>query len=129
MDRSAPARDLGYSRAVSKLTTHVLDTSRGAPAAGVLVTLEVRDPDGAWSSRGGGVTDADGRLRTLLPGDAALPAGVYRLTFDVAAYFGAAGVASFFPSVAITFEVRDADQHHHVPLLLSPFGYTTYRGS
>ena len=114
---------------MSKLSTHVLDTSRGRPAAGVAVTLEGRDSAGAWSRLGAGVTDGDGRLRTLLPADAGLPAGVYRLTFDVGTYFAAAGTTAFFPTVTITFEVRDADQHHHVPLLLAPFGYSTYRGS
>ena len=129
MDRSAPARDLGYSRAVSKLTTHVLDTSRGRPASGIPVTLERREPDGSFRLLGSGTTDADGRLRTLLAPDAGLPAGLYRLGFEVAGYFAATATPAFFPSVSITFEVRDADQHHHVPLLLSPFGYSTYRGS
>jgi 5-hydroxyisourate hydrolase len=114
---------------VSTLTTHVLDTSRGLPATCVAVTLDVRDPDSSWRRLGAGVTDGDGRCKTLLAADAGLPAAVYRLEFDVAGYFAAAAVTAFFPSVTIAFEVRDADRHHHVPLLLSPFGYSTYRGS
>jgi 5-hydroxyisourate hydrolase len=114
---------------MSTLTTHVLDTSRGVPAAGVAIAVTVRDPDGTWRPLGTGVTDGDGRCKTLLPAGYGLPAAVYRLDFDVAAYFAALGVAAFFPSVSITFEVRDEGKHHHVPLLLSPFGYSTYRGS
>jgi 5-hydroxyisourate hydrolase len=78
---------------------------------------------------GQGVTDADGRCRTLLAPGAALVAGIYRLTFDTAAYFATEGRQSFYPEVRVTFEVRDAAQHYHVPLLLSPYGYTTYRGT
>jgi len=114
---------------MSKLSTHILDTSCGRPAAGVAVSLATRAADGTWLPLGAGTTDADGRLRTLLAPEAGLPAGTYRLEFDVAAYFAATATPAFFPAVTITFEVRDADQHHHVPLLLSPFGYSTYRGS
>ena len=109
---------------MSRLTTHVLDTARGRPAAGVPAVLERQAADGSWSVLGQGVTDADGRISDLFPGP--LEAGIHRLTFDTAAYFGAAG---FYPYVAIVFEVREPGQHHHVPLLLSPFGYSTYRGS
>jgi 5-hydroxyisourate hydrolase len=114
---------------VSKLSSHVLDTSRGLPAAGIWLSLDVRNPDGTWRRLGAGVTDDDGRCRTLLAADAGLPAAVYRLEFEVGSYFAGLGVDAFFPSVIIVFEVRDADRHHHVPLLLSPFGYSTYRGS
>jgi 5-hydroxyisourate hydrolase len=107
---------------MSGITTHVLDTSRGRPAAGVPVKLEFREVE--WIPVGEGVTDEDGRLRTLL-GEQPLREGHYRLIFDVAAYNGDA----FFPEVTIAFEIRDASQHYHVPLLLSPFGYSTYRGS
>jgi 5-hydroxyisourate hydrolase len=109
---------------MSSITTHVLDTSRGRPAAGVPVRLEQ-----AGTVLGSGTTDADGRLRDLLPADAPLAAGVYRLVFDTGAYFGAAGTEAFYPQVTIDFQVRDGAQHYHVPLLLSPFGYSTYRGS
>ena len=108
---------------MSAITTHVLDTAQGRPAAGVPVTLE-RVQSGAATLLGRGVTDADGRLRTLL-GAHELVAGVYRITFDTQAY----DAACFYPEVAVTFEVRDPAQHHHVPLLLSLFGYSTYRGS
>jgi len=114
---------------MSGITTHVLDTSRGRPAAGVPVTLEVQSADGAWKALGSGTTDADGRLRNLFPSGAALAAGTYRLTFDTAAYFRAQSAESFYPRVEVVFTVRDASQHYHVPLLLSPFGYSTYRGS
>ncbi len=110
---------------MSGITTHVLDTSRGRPAAGVPITLERRAADGVWSLIGEGRTDDDGRLRTLM-GDAPFTPGLYRLTFDTDTYLGG---GAFFPNVTIVFEVKDAAQHYHVPLLLSPFGYSTYRGS
>ena len=108
------------------ITTHILDTAAGRPAAGVPIRLErqsLESGDG-WQPVGAGATDEDGRLRTLLPPGPA-PHGVYRLTFDTRAYLGA---DAFFPEVQIVFVVRD-DRHHHVPLLLAPFGYSTYRGS
>lgn len=113
---------------MSAITTHVLDVSRGRPAAGVAVVLE-RASDGGWIRLGEGVTDADGRCRTLLPEGRPAPAGRYRLTFDTGAWFRSAGVESFFPDVQVTFDVPDSAHHHHVPLLVSPYGYTTYRGS
>ncbi|HUA00795.1 MAG TPA: hydroxyisourate hydrolase [Candidatus Aquilonibacter sp.] len=112
---------------MSEITTHVLDTSLGRPAAGVPVTLEARDSAGKWQPFGRGSTDADGRLRNLAPGP--LAAGVYRLTFDTRAYFDARRIASFYPEVAVVFDVHDAAAKYHVPLLISPFGYSTYRGS
>jgi 5-hydroxyisourate hydrolase len=112
---------------MSAITTHVLDTSRGRPAEGVPVVLEARAGAEGWQERGRGTTDADGRLRDLTKEP--LAAGVYRLTFDTAAYFRARGVPTFYPTVAVVFEVTSPAQHHHVPLLLSPFGYSTYRGS
>jgi len=112
---------------MSAITTHVLDTSIGRPAAGLGVVLEVRLDGGQWKALGRGRTDADGRLRDLFSG--ALHAGTYRITFDVAAYFRARNVESFYPEVEVVFTVRDATQHYHVPLLLSPYGYSTYRGS
>lgn len=117
---------------MSGITTHILDTSRGRPAAGVPVVLSLRTPSGGdaegWREIGRGETDADGRLRTLVPADATLELGVYRITFDTGAYFAALGVEGFYPEASIIFTVR-ADEHHHVPLLLNPFGYATYRGS
>jgi 5-hydroxyisourate hydrolase len=108
---------------VSPITTHVLDTARGVPAADVPVTLE-RGPD--WGEVGSGRTGDDGRIADL--GSPEAP-GAYRLRFDTAAYFEAAGTHAFFPEVTVQFTIEQPDQHHHVPLLLSPFGYSTYRGS
>ena len=111
---------------MSPLTTHILDTSLGAPAASVPLRL-ARQEKGAWKELAQGRTDADGRCPNLLkPG--ALTAGTYRLTFDTKAYFDAQNQRGFYPYVEIVFEVID-ERHHHVPLLLSPFGYSTYRGS
>ncbi|HET7712980.1 MAG TPA: hydroxyisourate hydrolase [Thermoanaerobaculia bacterium] len=107
---------------MSGITTHVLDVARGRPAAGIAVTLEIRRDD-RWERIGNGETDADGRLRSLTSTD--IDAGTYRITFDSGAY----NPEGFFPRVAIEFDVRDPAQHYHVPLLLSPFGYSTYRGS
>lgn len=114
---------------MSAITTHVLDTAGGRPAAGVPVTLERRKDAGDWETLGSGHTDDDGRLKTLLPPERRPDPGVYRLTFDTDAYFAASKTESFYPAAQISFYVRDAGQHYHVPLLLSPFGFTTYRGS
>jgi len=113
---------------MSKITTHLLDVSVGRPAANVPVLLEVQSANGAWAEAGRGATDGDGRQRDLAAGKA-LAAGIYRLTFDTRAYFAARNIAGLYPQVIIVFEVRDAEQHYHIPLLLSPFGYSTYRGS
>ena len=109
------------------ITTHVLDTSIGRPGAAIAVELE-RIEQGVWHLVGGGVTDADGRLRTLTPEGPVHP-GTYRIRFQTAAYFAARRVDGFFPVVEIQFTVVDGAQHHHVPLLLSPYGFSTYRGS
>jgi 5-hydroxyisourate hydrolase len=114
---------------MSAITTHVLDTARGQPAVGLHVTLEAQSGDGHWAAVGKGTTDADGRARQLLPAGAALRPGLYRLTFDTQTYFVAQELEAFYPHVTIVFEIRDPTQHYHVPLLLSPFGYSTYRGS
>ncbi|AKT42894.1 hydroxyisourate hydrolase [Chondromyces crocatus] len=113
----------------SPITTHILDTSRGRPAAGVHVTLEHLNDAGEGTLLGRGVTDADGRLRDLLPGGVRPSVGTYRLTFATAAYFAELGVEAFYPSVSVVFQLRAPEEHHHVPLLLNPFGYSTYRGS
>jgi 5-hydroxyisourate hydrolase len=113
---------------MSPITTHVLDTTLGRPAGAVSVTLHVHR-DGAWHEAGQGVTDADGRLRDLLDDDHPLSGGVYRLTFDTAAYFERIGVQTFYPHVIVEFTVAAGEPHYHVPLLLSPYGYTTYRGT
>jgi 5-hydroxyisourate hydrolase len=110
------------------ITTHVLDTARGRPGVGVPVSLE-RFSDGEWKEVGRAQTDEDGRAKQLLHPHQVLKLGTYRLSFDLAAWFAAQGVEAFFPSATIVFLVRDAGQHYHVPLLLSPYGYSTYRGS
>ncbi len=107
---------------MSGVSTHILDTAAGHPASGVAVELS-RDSVVVAT----GVTDADGRVADLWQG--ALEAGTYRLRFAVGDYFGAMGRETFYPSVDIDFAVVDVEQHFHVPLLLSPFGYSTYRGS
>ena len=111
------------------LSTHVLDATTGRPAAGVQVRLE-RSAEAVWAPAGTGQTDADGRLRLAAqPGAAHFDLGVYRITFGTGAYFTARGMASFYPEVTITFEMTARDEHYHVPLLLSPSAYSTYRGS
>jgi 5-hydroxyisourate hydrolase len=119
---------------MTTITTHVLDTARGRPAAGVPVRLE-RIADGAAAGLGQARTDRDGRVKAL--GPARLEPGTYRLVFDTADYFSErmraepaqAPVPPFFPEVAVTFTVDGRADHEHIPLLLSPFGYSTYRGS
>jgi 5-hydroxyisourate hydrolase len=114
---------------MSAITTHILDTSLGRPARGVPVTLEIQSGERSWELIGHGKTDADGRLKELLPRGHVLAEGIYRLTFDTASYFSSQSVESFYPEVAVVFHVRDVAQHYHVPLLLNPYGYSTYRGS
>lgn len=108
----------------SPITTHVLDTSTGRPAEGVPVRIE-RKLDDDWVEMGRGTTDEDGRINDLFSGES--PAGTYRLTFETAVYFG--GKSHFHPVVHVVFEYAADGRHCHVPLLLNPFGYTTYRGS
>ena len=113
---------------MSTLSTHILDTAHGTPAAGVAITLERRDGD-SWEPLGTGSTDADGRA-TALGGDTPLTPGTFQLTFSIGAYLRAAhGTAGFYEDVPIQFVISANDEHLHVPLLISPFGYTTYRGS
>ncbi len=109
---------------MSAITTHVLDTTLGKPAAGIAVHLEMREND-AWIALADGATDADGRCRSLAP---EAPAGVYRLTFETGAYFSAQGRATIYPEISITFDCS-GEAHYHLPLLLSDNSYTTYRGS
>ncbi len=113
---------------MSGISTHVLDTARGRPAEGIAVSLEQRSDKG-WQQIGAGITDADGRAASLLAAGQNLQNGEYRLTFDIVSYFRRLSAPSFYPHVTITFFVDDPAQHYHVPLLLSPFGYSTYRGS
>lgn len=113
---------------MSKITTHVLDTSLGRPASNIYVILEAQSSTGAWVETARGATDSDGRLKNLST-EESLPAGNYRLTFDTGQYFAQRKIASLYPQVTITFEVNETNGHYHIPLLLSPFGYSTYRGS
>lgn len=116
------------SPARSPITVHVLDTSRGKPAAGVAVILEQADAK-EWRELAKGKTDGDGRIETLLPKNKPVSAGIYRITFESGAYFAESKTKTFYPRITVMFEITDPKEHHHVPLLLSPFGYSTYRGS
>ena len=109
------------------ITTHILDIAQGLPAEDITVILELRQAS-EWTPIGRGTTDSKGRVDTLTDGP--LAPGTYRLTFDIGAYHRHQGLTvPFFPDVKITFNVRDPDEHYHLPLLLSPFGYSTYRGA
>ncbi|MDY7543521.1 hydroxyisourate hydrolase [Cryobacterium sp. 5B3] len=110
----------------SRITTHVLDAVSGRPAADVPVELEQRLESG-WHVLASAGTDADGRVSALGPAD--LPAGRYRLTFDTGRYFAGTGQATLYPEISVTIDLSDPAAHYHVPLLLSPFAYSTYRGS
>lgn len=110
------------------ISTHILDLSTGKPASGVRVSL-ARVDDARRATVSSGVTDADGRLRDLEPKAGVIDAGVFELTFETGPYFAALGVRPFHPRVTVVIEITDPKQHYHVPLLISPFGYTTYRGS
>ncbi|WP_353828670.1 hydroxyisourate hydrolase [Agromyces sp. SYSU T0242] len=123
-------------RPATRITTHVLDATSGRPAEGVAVELFARAPSagddhgsspGRWRRLDAAATDADGRISRIGPD--ALPPGDYRLRFDTESYFGATGTESFYPEVVLTFRVADDGRHVHAPLLLSPFAYSTYRGS
>jgi len=107
------------------ISTHVLDTMRGTPAAGLAVALHRREPDGDWKEVASTVTDSEGRVRNLSEDD--LEAAEYRLEFDTRPYFERSGLSVFYPSVAVIFSYEGG--HLHVPLLLSAFGYTTYKGT
>jgi hydroxyisourate hydrolase len=113
---------------MSQITTHVLDTSSGKPASGILIQLEMKEANGTWKELGKGSTNADGRLPGLLPAEQKLAPGIYRLLFATGDYFTTQGLTGFYPSVTIEFETHD-QSHYHVPLLLNPYGYSTYRGS
>jgi len=107
------------------ISTHVLDTMRGMPAAGLAVSLHRREPDGDWKAVAESETDSDGRVRALT--DEELEAAEYRLEFDTRPYFERSGLNAFYPTISVVFNFEGG--HLHVPVLLSPFGYTTYRGT
>jgi len=112
----------------SPITTHVLDTAHGKPAVGIAAVLEFF-VEGQWRPIGMGTTNAEGRIRDLLASDRQLTPGMYRLSFDTGSYFAAMGTEGFYPYVLVVFELKSPEAHYHVPLLLSPYGYSTYRGS
>ena len=111
----------------SPITTHVLDISRGTPAVGISVQLDVWDGKDQWRRLGAGLTDTNGRLNDLMAGKI-LESGRYRLTFATGAYYGSLSIATLYPQVTVEFEITAPGEHFHIPLLLSPFGYSTYRG-
>jgi len=113
---------------MSRISTHILDLARGKPATGIPVQLEFEDASGNWRTLNSMHTDNDGRCAQLLANSELSP-GVYRLRFETAGYFAQQNVASLYPFVEVTFQVRGGESSFHIPLLLSPAGYTTYRGT
>ena len=114
---------------MSTLSTHILDTSRGRPAAGVGVKLQTLNAGEGWSQLGQAETDEDGRVKEFVLREPQLTAGSYRLVFAIGEYFKALNQPTFYPEVAVIFRIEGGAEHYHVPLLISPFGYSTYRGS
>jgi 5-hydroxyisourate hydrolase len=114
---------------MKRVTTHVLDIARGKPAVDLPVRLERQEASGDWELLGSSRTDHGGRCGQLVPDDKVLSAGLYRLAFDTASYFTAEKIDGLYPLVEVTFQVREGETHLHIPLLLSPNGYTTYRGT
>lgn len=113
---------------MSQITTHILDTSAGCPAEGIQIQLQKPQGKGHWETITKGVTNSDGRIAGFLPEDQTLAPGIYRMLFEVKPYFEQKGIPCFYPYVPVVFEIMDT-AHYHVPLLLNPFGYSTYRGS
>ena len=114
---------------MSRISTHILDVSLGKPAKNVSVRLERREHTGDWLVLFSSRTGSDGRCAQLLPAHESLRAGVYRLNFDTASYFQAQEIATLYPLIEVAFQVLEGESEFHIPLLLSPHGYTTYRGS
>jgi 5-hydroxyisourate hydrolase len=114
---------------MKRISTHVLDVAQGKPARDVAVRLERREISGDWVPLASAHTDNDGRCAQLLPENEPLRAGLYRLSFDAASYHHTQKIEGLYPVIEITFQVLEGESHFHIPLLLSPFGYTTYRGS
>jgi 5-hydroxyisourate hydrolase len=114
---------------MSTISTHILDTSKGRPADGVNVILELQNADETWTTLSEAWTDDDGRVKPFFLVETHLDAGTYRLVFDVEGYYSRLDTESFYPQVTIVFRIDDSQQHYHVPLLISPFGFSTYRGS
>jgi 5-hydroxyisourate hydrolase len=114
---------------MKRVSTHILDIVHGKPASGVPVRLEMQNGPGDWRLLTSAHTDQDGRCAQLIPDGAELAAGIYRLGFDTASYYSAQNSSALYPVVEVTFQVREGESNFHIPLLLSPNGYTTYRGS
>jgi 5-hydroxyisourate hydrolase len=114
---------------MKRISTHILDMVHGKPAKDVPVRLERRNASGDWGLLTSSRTDQDGRCAQLLPDSEDLSVGVYRLIFETGSYYAAQKIAALHPVVEVTFQVREGESHFHIPLLLSPNGYTTYRGS
>lgn len=113
----------------SPITTHILDVSLGKAAAGVAVKLELMDSSHSWREISSRSTNGDGRVEDLLPVGSQAAPGIYRISFQVETYFESQGKAGFYPVIEIQFKLNQPSEHYHVPLLLSPFGYSTYRGT
>ncbi len=113
---------------MSQITTHVLDTAKGKPAVGIQIILQKETGKDQWEKIAGGTTNSDGRIPAFLSPVQTLTAGVYRMNFETKPYFDRQNIKAFYPYIIIVFEILD-DEHYHVPLLLNPFGYTTYRGT
>ncbi len=113
---------------MSQITSHILDTSLGKPAQGVPIEL-MQQVDNSWVSLGTGLTNADGRVSDLLVSESILAAGIYKLSFRLSDYYQQLNTDSFYPYAEVVFQIAGDGQHYHVPLLLNPFGYSTYRGS
>src|SRR5688572_23007043 len=112
---------------MSQITTHILDTTKGKPASGVTISLS-QDKNGSWVELAKGITNQDGRIPDLLEKDRILDTGIYKMRFETKPYFEQTQTAAFYPFVEIVFEIT-SQEHYHIPLLLNPFGYSTYRGS
>ncbi|MCW3089589.1 MAG: uraH [Ferruginibacter sp.] len=111
---------------MSQITTHVLDTNKGKPAWGVIIVLQ-EQVGHEWFEVAKGITNKEGRLTNLLQEDEQLTLGIYKISFDVRHYFGSYDIETFYPSVEVIFEIKTIE-HYHIPLLISPFGYSTYKG-
>ncbi|NHQ92162.1 hydroxyisourate hydrolase [Janthinobacterium lividum] len=114
--------------AANPLSVHILDLQSGQPTAGVTVTLEQKNSEG-WQQLGSGVTNAQGRIAAMYPVDAPMQAGDYRIVFKTGEHYARLKQETFFPEIPVQFHVKKTDQHYHIPLLLSPFGFSTYRGN
>ncbi len=113
---------------MSRITTHILDTSAGRPAAGVNAELFFMSNSGGWELLSSGITDSDGRIKNLLNDEVKIQNGIYKIKFYTKDFFEKNIIRSFYPFIEIVFEI-DSEEHYHIPLLLSPYGYSTYRGS